>query len=110
MSVTTPLVSLVGFMHRRWTRLGIFGGIRVLVVHDGTIRLLGEHGRVDLDTTISAVTAKLTLTKAVKLSTRSDFMFVYGFPQVGEISREFTAIAAREAGPSSLPGTWRPTW
>ncbi|MQA74790.1 MAG: hypothetical protein GEU88_10700 [Solirubrobacterales bacterium] len=96
-----PLVALVGFKR---SKLSLAGGVRVLVVPDGTVRILGKKGRVDLDAAVGELSARLTRTRTVELRSDAGSLIVYGFTEMTKVATELEEIAARESADAELIG------
>lgn len=92
-----PLVALVGF---KKSKLALGGGVRVLVVRDGSVRLHGKRGRLDLDCRIGEISARLTKTRTVELTHTGGVCYVYGFSDITSVAAELTEIVLRE-GPGA---------
>lgn len=98
---TPPLVALVGFKR---SKRALAGGVRVLVVRDGTVRILGKKGRVDLDARVGELTARLTRTRTVELRSETGSLIVYGFSEMTNVASELEELAARESAGAELIG------
>lgn len=96
-----PLVALVGFKRRK---LAVAGGVRVLVVRDGIVRLFGKNGRVDLDVAVGDLVAALTRTRVVELRSASDSLFIYGITDMTRITRGLQEVVVRESDGAELIG------
>lgn len=91
----SPLVALVGFKRSRWAWAG---GMRVLALRDGTVRILGKKGRIDLEVAVHELTARLTRTRTVELRSGTGSVIVFGVLQLGRIPNELERIAVLEGG------------
>lgn len=90
----SPVVALVGFKR---SKLAFAGGTRILVVRDGTVRILGKQGRVDLDVGVDDLTARLTRTRTVELRSPETAVIVYGLTDVTKVPKELERIAIEES-------------
>lgn len=92
--VTTPLVAVVGYKR---SKLAPAGGVRVLVVRDGVVRLFGTKGRIDLEVPVQALTVRLTKTKTVELRANGSSVIVYGFSKLTAVANELQQIAHHQS-------------
>lgn len=96
-----PLIAFVGFKR---TKLAMAGGVRLLVVRDGTARILGKGGRVDLDTAVESLAVRLTRTKTVELRSETGSVIVYGISNMTKIAKELDDLAVRELETTVVDG------
>lgn len=88
-----PLVAIVGFKR---SKAALLGGVRILVVRDGTVRLLGKKNRVDLDAPVHTLTARLTRTRVVQVRSATTLSIVYGLSEMTRLTKDLQAIVLRE--------------
>lgn len=102
--VAIPLVAIVGFKRNRFAPLG---GMRVLTVRDGVVRLQGKNG-TDLESEVAALTARLTRTRTVRLESAAGSAYIYGFAQLSKLPDALSQIVIRESAGAELIGPCPP--
>lgn len=100
-AAVSPLIAFVGFKR---SKLAMAGGVRLLVVRDGTVRIHGKQGRVDLDAAVASVSARLTRTKSVELRSAEGSLMVYGISELTRIPKELDGLAVRELESTLVDG------
>lgn len=99
---TVPLVAVVGFKR---SRLAWVGPVRVLVVHDGRVRLHDKNDRVDIDVPVDQLTARLTRTRTVHLRWPEGSAIVYGISEMTRLKGQLKEIVEREGEGAEFIGT-----
>ncbi|AXK34963.1 hypothetical protein DVA86_22270 [Streptomyces armeniacus] len=96
-----PVVALIGFKR---SKMALVGRMGVLVIRDGTVRVLGRKGSVPLDAAVGALTARLTKTGSVELAADGQSMVIYGVADLGNVHQELQQIIIDESHGAELIG------
>lgn len=75
----------------------MMGSAHILVVRDGTVRILDKNDTPVFENPVTAVTARLTKSRVVHLQSGAESTIVYGMTDITRLPKSLRAIADREA-------------